>query len=105
MVETWRDSWFQEGSRLLYIVPESFVNVMLPLEINPAPAQLVRVFVGRVEVVTPATQREIETALAHHDSATIDCFGRFLMPILEVVGERDPEHAKQLQNSLATLER
>ena len=105
MVETWRDSWFQEGSRLLYIVPESFVNAKLPLEINPAAAQLVRVFVGRVEVVTPATQREIETALAHHDGATIDRFGRFLMPILEVLGERDPEHAKQLQNSLATLER
>jgi hypothetical protein len=105
MVETWRDSWFQEGSRLLYIVPESFVNAKVPLEINPAAAQLVRVFVGRVEVVTPATQREIETALAHQDSATIDRFGRFLMPILEVLGERDPEHAKQLQNSLATLER
>ena len=105
MVETWRDSWFQEGSRLLYIVPESFVNAKLPLEINPTAAQLVRVFVGRVEVVTPATQREIETALAHQDSATIDRFGRFLMPILEVLGERDPEHAKQLQNSLATLER
>jgi len=39
MVETWRNSWFEEGSRLLYIVPAEFVNEVLPLSINPAPAQ------------------------------------------------------------------
>ena len=105
MVETWRDSWFQEGSRLLYLVPGSFVNAQLPLEIHPAPVQVVRVFVGRVEVVTPATRREIETALAGHDGATVKRFGRFLVPILEVLGERDPQHARRLYESLAALER
>jgi len=29
MVETWRDSWFEEGTRLLYIVPPEFVNTIL----------------------------------------------------------------------------
>jgi hypothetical protein len=105
MVETWRDSWFAEGSRLFYIVPEVFVNSILPLDIRPAPAQLLRVFVGRIEVVTPSTQQEIETALANHDGATVDRFGRFLMPILEVMGERDPHRAKQFQDSLVALER
>jgi len=47
MVETWRNSWFEEGSRLLYIVPPAFVNKVLPLSIKPAPAQTVRVFVGK----------------------------------------------------------
>lgn len=105
MVETWRDSWFQEGNRLFYFAPESFVNAQLPLDIHPAPDQLVRVFVGRIEVVTPATQREIETALARHDGATVERFGRFLVPILDVLRERDPRHARQLQDSLAALAR
>jgi len=26
MVETWRDSWFEEGSRLIYIVPRGFID-------------------------------------------------------------------------------
>src|SRR5712691_9774186 len=43
IVETWRDSWFEEGSRLLYIVPAAFVDGVLPLSINPVPARTVRV--------------------------------------------------------------
>jgi hypothetical protein len=105
MVETWRDSWFEEGSRLFYIVPEAFVNSILPLDIHPTPAQVVRVFVGRIEVVTPATRQEIETALANHDGTTVDRFGRFLMPTLEVMGQGDPQRAKRLQDSLVALER
>ncbi len=72
MFETWRDSWFEEGSRLLYIVPRQFVDSVLPLSISPAPAQTVRVFVGRLELVTPATQRAVEQALATHDQATLE---------------------------------
>ncbi|MGB9465442.1 MAG: hypothetical protein WBR10_10035, partial [Candidatus Acidiferrum sp.] len=71
MFETWRDSWFEEGSRLLYIVPRQFVDSVLPLSISPAPAKTVRVFVGRLELVTPATQRAVEQALATHDQTTL----------------------------------
>ena len=83
MFETWRDSWFEEGSRLLYIVPRSFVDNVLPLSINPAPAQIVRVFVGRLELVTPATTRAVEQALATHNKSSLNRYGRFLVPILE----------------------
>jgi len=83
MFETWRDSWFEEGSRLLYIVPRQFVDAVLPLTINPAPAKTVRVFVGRLELVTAATQRAVEQALATHDRATLARYNRFLVPMLE----------------------
>jgi hypothetical protein len=83
MFETWRDSWFEEGSRLLYIVPRQFVDSVLPLSITPAPAKTVRVFVGRLELVTPATQRAVEQALATHDQSTLTRYARFLVPILE----------------------
>ena len=85
MVETWRDSWFEEGSRLIYIVPSGFVDKVLPLTIDPVPGQIVRVFVGRLEIVTPATAMAVRTAQAHNDEATLDKYGRFLEPILQTI--------------------
>jgi len=85
MLETWRESWFQEGSRLFYIVPRSFVDAALPLSIQPAPAHLERVFVGRIELVTSATQESLEAALASKDYARLQKYGRFLGPFLELL--------------------
>jgi hypothetical protein len=102
MFETWRDSWFEEGSRLLYIVPRAFVDSILPLNIQPAPAQTVRVFVGRLELVTPATQRAIEQAMESHDRTTLNHYGRFLIPILEsiIANEKSPAKKGQLSEYL-----
>jgi hypothetical protein len=85
MVTTWRDSWFEEGSRLFYIVPSGFIENVLPVSIDPAPAQIVRVFVGRLEIVTPATIQAVETAVASNDEAALNKYSRFLEPILQVV--------------------
>jgi hypothetical protein len=102
MFETWHDSWFEEGSRLLYIVPRQFVDSILPLSINPAPAQTVRVFVGRLELVTPATQRAVGQALAAHDQATLTHYGRFLVPIVEnmILNEKNPSRQAQFREYL-----
>jgi hypothetical protein len=97
MFETWRDSWFEEGSRLLYIVPRQFVDSVLPLSINPAPAQTVRVFVGRLELITPATQRAVDQALAARDRSTLTLYGRFLVPILENMIASERNSAKKAQ--------
>jgi len=85
MVQTWRDTWFEEGSRLLYIVPPEFVNTVLPMTIKPAPTQTTRVFVGRLELVTPATASAVENAFAQHDRATLAKYARFLEPILKTM--------------------
>jgi hypothetical protein len=105
MVETWRTSWFEEGTRLLYIVPKGFVNSVVPLSISPAPSQTVRVFVGRLEVVTPATERSVERALATHDTVTLAKYGRFLEPILQEMmkKERDAAKLRLLQQSLNSV--
>lgn len=87
MLETWKDSWFEEGSRVIYIVPRSFLDNVLPLTIDPSPGQIVRVFVGRLEIVTPATGIAVKAALAHKDKATLDKYGRFLEPILQILGQ------------------
>jgi hypothetical protein len=85
MLATWGDSWFEEGSRLIYIVPRQYVDSILPLTISPAPTQLARVFVGRIELVTPATENSIQAAIASHDGATLRKYGRFLYPIVNII--------------------
>ena len=105
MVETWRSSWFEEGSRLFYIVPAKFVNDVVPLSIRPAPAQIARVFVGRLELVTSATQRAVETAFANHDNSTLKKYDRFLEPILQTMihEETNSAKSKELNEYLAAV--
>src|ERR1051326_440910 len=81
MVETWRDSWFEEGSRVLYVVPQAETDAILPLHITPAPTRIARVFVGRLELMTPFMTETIERALRTNDAATLERYGRFLQPV------------------------
>jgi hypothetical protein len=80
MIETWRDAWFEEGMRIFYLVPRKTVDAVLPLKIAPTPATIERVFMGRVELFSPAMQRTIETALESGDTKTLAKYGRFLRP-------------------------
>jgi len=95
MLETWKNSWFEDGSRLLYIVPRSFVDSVLPLRISPAPAQITRVFVGRLEFITPATQQAIESAFDQNDRATLAHYSRFLEPILQLMIQQSTDESRQ----------
>jgi hypothetical protein len=102
MLETWKSAWFEEGSRVLYIVPRPFVDSVLPLTITPAPQQITRVFVGRLELVTPATQQEVVSAFASNDQATLAKYNRFLDPILRYILEstNDPVTHERLTSYL-----
>src|ERR1700733_4077594 len=97
MVETWRDSWFEEGTRLIYIVPSRAVDAFLPLHVDPAPSQIARVFVGRIELVTPETTRAVEEAMTTGDWPTIERYGRFLDPILGRIVSENLSMAKQAE--------
>lgn len=105
MLETWRDSWFEEGSRLLYIVPRCFVDSVLPLSIKPEPQQITRVFVGRIELLTPETKNAVRQAVLASQSATLAKYGRFLEPILQELlkAESKGSEAQQLQEALNNL--
>jgi hypothetical protein len=89
VLETWQDSWFEEGMRVFYIVPRRFVDSQLPLKITPAPAALARVFVGRIEVLSPWTQQLIEGALTNGDVPTLMKFGRFLDPFVRQIRNKN----------------
>jgi hypothetical protein len=90
MLSTWRDSWFEEGTRLFYVVPDKTIDSILPLEISPEPTEVARLFVGRIELVTSRVKQEVEQALAERDSLTLKKYGRFLQAIADRIKDRRP---------------
>jgi hypothetical protein len=80
MVETWRDSWFEEGTRVFYIADRREVDRLLPLDISPAPSAVTRVFVGRLELMMPEREAALRSALHQGDLKAIKAFGRFFDP-------------------------
>jgi len=103
MVETWRDSWFEEGSRLIYIVPSRAIDAILPLQVDPLPSQTARVFVGRIELVTPETMHAVEQAMAAGNRSTVERYGRFLDPILQRISAESPLQASQVEQFRQSL--
>jgi hypothetical protein len=84
MVRTWEHSWFEEGVRLLYVLPRQAADVTLPLSISPVPTNLVRVLVGRLEVITPEAEAEtrqllseLEPSLKAPNSETVNNLRRY----------------------------
>src|SRR5215831_12593631 len=45
MIKTWRNSWFEPGMRVFYILPRPTTDSVLRLTIDPRPDELVRVLV------------------------------------------------------------
>lgn len=94
LLNTWKLSYFQSpGLRLFYLVPRQWTDQTLPLRIS-ADADVVRVMVGRVELVT-APQRQLLQQIAAgpaskpvHDGPLADDFrayerlGRFRNALL-----------------------
>jgi hypothetical protein len=71
MVATWRDSWFgEDGLRVLYLLPQAWTDEILPLTLVPAPEGLVRVMVGRAEMLTPSMEWEfLRQAVQYSDAS------------------------------------
>jgi len=104
MIETWRDSWFDEGTRLFYIFPQEAVNEILPLRIDPAPSQIARVFIGRIEIFTPTVQNDVERAIRHNDLPALTKYGRFLEPIALTIAPRfSPSEQGQIASALRAV--
>lgn len=74
MLQTWKDSWFEDGLRVFYVLPSSDTARLLPLTVSPAPTETVRVMVGRTELFTPETLAEAKKL---SESQAESKFGRF----------------------------
>jgi hypothetical protein len=103
MLETWRNSWFEEGERLIYIVPAATVDAILPLEVDPTPSRIARTFVGRIELITPATLRAVESAIRNGNWQVVDRYARFMNPILDRIYKENPGEANELSRLYRSL--
>lgn len=97
MVDTWRDSWFEKGTRLFYIVPTRFVDRVLPLEVRPRPSQVSRVFVGRLEILTAATLGDVSAAIDGNDGLAALEYGRFLPTIVDRLFPGRPDDERRVR--------
>jgi hypothetical protein len=88
MVDTWRDSWFEEGTRIIYLMPKSAVDARLPLSVSPTPSEVARVFVGRLELITPEMKDDVERAIVKNDLDALNRYGRFLASIAQQIADR-----------------
>jgi hypothetical protein len=110
MLRTWRNSWFEPGLRVFYIVPRKFTDEILPLKINPEPQQLERVLMGRAEIITPEMEKDLSTHIGRlgnqsaqvRENARSEIFkyGRFLEPLLAQVSSHstDPQVIKGIES-------
>jgi hypothetical protein len=109
MIKTWRSSWFEEGMRVFYVLPRLTTDTVLPLTIEPRPAELVRVLVGRTEVITPEMEKAVQQQVNLLGDASprvretarqnIRKYGRFSEPILKGIleNERDGVIRRRIQ--------
>lgn len=73
MVKTWDSAWFgEDGTRLLYLVPRSRTDELLPLTIDPKPTELVRVLVGRHDFLTPEQELDAERQVTRLRNARVE---------------------------------
>jgi hypothetical protein len=64
MVNTWTTSYFQtDGIRVLYVLPQIWTDAFIPMTVVPPPKQIVRVMVGRLELLSPDRERRAEAAI------------------------------------------
>ncbi len=99
MIETWKDSWFEEGLRVFYVLSRKSTDKILPLKIEPKPKEIVRVMVGRAEIITPEMAQDVkkQVGFLRSDSpkvreqaqANLKKYGRFYEPILKNLLERE----------------
>lgn len=113
MIETWKDSWFEEGLRVFYVLPTERTNEILPLTVTPMPKEIIRVMVVRAEVITPETEKDVrrQVSLLKSKSAKVRAEalenlqkrGRFYEPILKSIlqDEKDESIRKQIEELIA----
>lgn len=92
MVQTWNESWFgEDGVRVLYLLPQAWTERVLPLALRPEPRRLVRVMVGRAELLKRSQESVVSGWIADYVDGNADWavaslralgLGRFLEPAI-----------------------
>ncbi len=62
----------EEGARVLYILPDELTKELLPLRVEPTPTSILRVLVGRHDVLTPEREKKIDALVAEVNRPTVE---------------------------------
>lgn len=82
MIKTWWKSYFNKpGLRVFWVVPQTDLERILPLTVDPKPANQVRVLVGRADVMRPKFEQQMIADLGTHQFAKYHQ-DRFMLPYM-----------------------
>lgn len=83
MVKTWEHGYLKvPGLRLLYVLPRTEVDTVLPLTITPVPESVERAFVARIEILRDTEEQSLVERVKSDTTLRASDFGRFAEPIL-----------------------
>jgi len=113
MVNTWTKAWFgEEGVRVLYVLPRNWTDETLPMDLKPKPHELVRVMVGRSEIIPPQTQKVVAQQLKRFDKGDVEAkkwiqdyqtrFGRFAPPAFQLARKLNAPSEQPENKAVAT---
>jgi hypothetical protein len=89
LLETWSESYFKStGLRLFFVLPQAWTDSQLPLTVSPT-AQITRVMVGRIEIVTPKQRVLLAKITAGHDPGVVKDFVNRAMQVARTEDWRD----------------
>ena len=104
LLDTWELSYFKSaGMRIFFLVPRAWTDLYLPLSVSRH-AQITRVMVGRIELVTPQQRSNLEQ-IAQMPAAEVtaeatrlrdDYYGR--------IGTTSPEQLRQVNTGRQSLD-
>jgi len=104
LLNTWKLSYFKSpGLRLFFLVPRAWTDFYLPLEIS-RPADIKRVMVGRIELVTPG-QRKLLREIGSFSATEIregagqlftNYYGQLFAGALNQEGNQNPEQLSRM---------
>lgn len=82
LVNTWEQSYFKSpGLRVLYLVPRLETDRIIPLTVSPSPSHLVRVLIGRMEIMSRQEEENLLKAITNEHNFKAN-LGRFFEPKL-----------------------
>ena len=85
MVQTWDDSWFAEpGVRVLYTLARPWTDRTLPLTLDPPAREVVRVMVGRAELITPTMESELKRQIVRFGESDAQTRGLVLEDVRQL---------------------
>src|SRR5262249_47018951 len=99
--------WFEEdGLRVLYILPRAWTDEIIPLKLEPAPQELVRVMVGRAEIISRELEQQLSTkitktqtgdhAAANEITSKLRKLGRFAEPAVQLATRQFDQDTRQV---------